>query len=405
MKVVHVGYRATVVSRTGGAGIAGRRIFDAQRKFPVELCIDCVKDPEEPEAALFVPNAWVRSQIFAERVLTRLFHLPLVSAGVVSTGFPAFINAQKPDIVQLSWVRAYAMGVRELAKIKGPVVWLLHDLWPMLGTRAYPVDESFKTTGCSESWLDHWVWKEKCKAIQSMRDRMCVVGPSRWAAKQAEESVVFRGCRTEFIPYPLSDEFIAASRTIAKLPKTRKEKFTILFGAALNYRDPIKGYDRLMAALSRLPVESRKSISVRVFGSAGDPIVENGIEVSFLGRLDQKGLIEAYHDADMFSFPSRQETWGQTKTEALSCGTPVVAFDETACAEGITHEVNGWVAAANDIAGYAEGINWLFRMWRKGDALRFPDVTTDYTLDAVGRQWHDLYRSLLRNKGVHNDQV
>lgn len=394
MRVVHVNFDAV---KKGGATIAMLRTIDAQRHAGMDVEIACRRLPEAKGSKQLHPSLVGLSVEKVSKVLLHLLYgAHHQSTGLINMGVAGQINALKPDVVQMNWIQANTIGFKELKKIEVPIVWMTHDLWSMLGLRAYPIDESFKTTGCSESWLDHLVWKEKCKSIQAMRDRMCVVGPSRWAAKQAEESVTFRGCRAEFIPYPLSDEFIAASRTVAKLPKTRKEKFTILFGAALNYRDPIKGYDRLMAALSRLPVESRKSMSVRVFGSVGDPIVENDVEVSFLGRLDQKGLIEAYHDADMFSFSSRQETWGQTKTEALSCGTPVVAFDETACAEGITHGVNGWVAAANDIDGYAEGINWLLEMWQKGDGLRFPDVTTDYTLDAVGRQWYDLYRSLIR---------
>ena len=74
-----------------------------------------------------------------------------------------------------------------------------------------------------------------------------------------------------------------------------------------------------------------------------------------------------YHDGDIFAFPSKTETQGMVKIEAMLCGLPVVAFDRTACPESIEHGVNGWVAADGDRKGFADGLTHFFRQWKSGE--------------------------------------
>ena len=85
-------------------------------------------------------------------------------------------------------------------------------------------------------------------------------------------------------------------------------------------------------------------------------------------------LAQQYRDADVFAFPSRQETFGQTKIEALACGTPVIVFDETACAEGIKQLVNGYIAEKDNIEDYANGIRLLFAGKQAGASLTFNPI-------------------------------
>ena len=50
-------------------------------------------------------------------------------------------------------------------------------------------------------------------------------------------------------------------------------------------------------------------------------------KVHYLGYLhDESSLISLYNSADVKIVPSLQEAFGQTASEALSCGLPVVRF-------------------------------------------------------------------------------
>ena len=49
-------------------------------------------------------------------------------------------------------------------------------------------------------------------------------------------------------------------------------------------------------------------------------------DVRWLGVLDRKTLAKVYAAADVFVFPSLNETFGLVMLEAMSTGTPVAAF-------------------------------------------------------------------------------
>jgi glycosyltransferase involved in cell wall biosynthesis len=48
---------------------------------------------------------------------------------------------------------------------------------------------------------------------------------------------------------------------------------------------------------------------------------------------------------------------------------PVVAFDRTACADGILHKETGWIAPDGDVRSFCEGILWWRERSRKEDWL------------------------------------
>ncbi|MPM63022.1 D-inositol-3-phosphate glycosyltransferase [bioreactor metagenome] len=65
---------------------------------------------------------------------------------------------------------------------------------------------------------------------------------------------------------------------------------------------------------------------------------------------DPSVLAKFYSMADVFVNPSRQETFGLTTAEAISCGTPAVAYDVTACSEVVGKDrEGGYVAKAYDV--------------------------------------------------------
>ena len=102
-------------------------------------------------------------------------------------------------------------------------------------------------------------------------------------------------------------------------------------------------------------------IELVVFG-AGEP--ENqpdfGSPVHYLGLLhDDVSIALLYSAADVMVVPSRQEAFGQTAFEAMSCGTPVVCFDATGLKDIIDHQRNGYLAKSFDTSDLAAGINWV----------------------------------------------
>ncbi|MDX1589665.1 MAG: glycosyltransferase family 1 protein [Oleiphilaceae bacterium] len=61
----------------------------------------------------------------------------------------------------------------------------------------------------------------------------------------------------------------------------------------------------------------------------------------FCGTQTGEALATHYASADLFLFPSRSDTFGNVVTEAMASGLAVVAFDDAAPRDLITHGVNG----------------------------------------------------------------
>lgn len=112
----------------------------------------------------------------------------------------------------------------------------------------------------------------------------------------------------------------------------------------------------------------------------------------FPGFVDQAALRDAYCGADLFCFPSLEETEGIVVLEALACGVPVLVRDIPVYA--------GWLTDGRDVYKAAD----LDAFRRKAaDILagRLPDLTAAgravaaaRSLPALGRQLLGLYAAL-----------
>ena len=85
---------------------------------------------------------------------------------------------------------------------------------------------------------------------------------------------------------------------------------------------PGKGVERFC----KLDTKGLKKIVVGT-GDLEGPLREQYPDVHFAGYQHGRALAEYYNGARLFVLPSDTETFGMTVTEALACGTPVVALD------------------------------------------------------------------------------
>jgi glycosyltransferase involved in cell wall biosynthesis len=121
-------------------------------------------------------------------------------------------------------------------------------------------------------------------------------------------------------------------------------------------------------------------------------IAELGLdaEVVVIGYANHDELVWVYNAADLFVYPSSYEGFGMPVLEAMACGTPVIALNNTAFPEfagGVAHLLPD--ASVNTLA---EGISAVLSdaAWRERMAKEGPKRAASYDWPLVTKRYLDL---------------
>jgi glycosyltransferase involved in cell wall biosynthesis len=321
----------------------------------------------------------------------------------------AQVGRLNPDIVNLNWVCNGFLRIETLSHLKKPIVWTLQDMWAFTGGCHYSLGCDRYEAACGQcpqlqsqhmEDLSHQVWQRKAQAWQNIP--LTVVAPSLWLANCARSSGLFRDRSIQVIPLGLDTSIFTpmdqrAARSRLNLPQ---DKQLVLFGAIDATGDTRKGFHLLQQALKRLSLKGWSDrIELVVFGaSQPQPPIDLGFPIHYLGKFqDDLALSAVYSAADVMIAPSIEEAFGQTASESLACGTPVVVFKNTGLQDIVDHQCNGYLANHCDTDDLARGIAWV---------LEFADYSglrdrarqkaeREYTLNVQASRYLSLFQSLL----------
>jgi glycosyltransferase involved in cell wall biosynthesis len=123
----------------------------------------------------------------------------------------------------------------------------------------------------------------------------------------------------------------------------------LLFVGTLSQR---KGVKYLLEALKLLPPGT---VELTLCGRPVDDLAlfRGNSQVRVYPSISDKGLLEAYRNADVFVFPSLAEGFGHVLLEAMASGLPIVSTDRTAAPDLIRHGVEGFLVEAGNSSDLA----------------------------------------------------
>ena len=400
----------------GGAAQAARRIAGAVRGVGAEVAF-LVKERTGPPEDAMVTNALAsRLPILAKAVdRAPVLAYPNGASLFRSLNFsPAWargddtaerINQIGADIVHLHWVNYGHLGPEGIARIRAPVVWTLHDMWPFTGGCHYSGGCDRFSARCglcpvlgsrSETDISRRLLERKLAAFASKP--ITVVTPSSWLRTLAQSSAVFGQTPVSLIPNPLdtwtfSPGDRAAARRRLGLPLDAP---LILFGATNAFTNPHKGYAGLRQALDDIAARPKPHLVVFGADESQRSLAPSGMVTHLLGRMtDPSAVADAYRAADVFVAPSLQDNLPSTVMESLGCGTPVVAFDIGGMADMIDHGRTGWLVRPGDTAGLADALLEGIGATAEVRAAARQAAETRYAPEQVGAAYLRIYEAAL----------
>lgn len=322
------------------------------------------------------PNRVAGRLTKAHRRLLRTENRVLHSTALVPTPTLRRIREFAPDAVVLHWLGNSILSVAQVGRLSRlgiPVFWFLHDTWAFCGAEHYPhgsADRRFVEgyrRDNQPSWesgfdVNRATWNRKRR---HWTQPMHLIAPSRWIAEVAKSSALMRSWPVDIVPNPLEVEWWSglAREEARRQLKISRERRIILFGAIGGEKDLRKGADLLRASLARLSKslsrELKANLEVLTFGGKQSIDNASGLPIRSIGRLNDQELRLYYSAADVMVVPSRQEAFGQTASEALCCGTPVVAFRVGGLPDLVDDGVNGRLVKPFSTEAMSEAIGWL----------------------------------------------
>jgi len=130
--------------------------------------------------------------------------------------------------------------------------------------------------------------------------------------------------------------------------------------------------------------------------------------ITFAGRIDQSRMPDIIRCFDVGVVPSYQECCSVAILEQMACGIPIVATDVGGNADLVTHGVTGAIVPPSNPDALAAAIRDLLLSPGKrelfGTAAR-RKIESHFTINAITKQYTDLYTSLYRERNRGDDAL
>lgn len=293
---------------------------------------------------------------------SRLFDNHGLSSKSATRRFIDTVKKISPHVIHLHNIHGYYLNYELLFQFLkewgGPVVWTLHDIWPITGHCAYfGVEECQKwLTGCGNCkrlntypqsiLLDRSAsnFRKKRDAFTSL-DNLTLVPVSNWLSGLIGQSfmahypriTIHNGIDTNiFSPGPKADTPFVIG--VASVWEERK-------GLQDFYRLRELLPDEIQIKLVGLTEAQCKDLPSGIIG------IERTNSVVELANL--------YSSALAFINPTYEDNFPTVNIEALSCGTPVITYKTGGSPEAIDSRT-GIVVEKGDVKGISDAIMGIF---------------------------------------------
>ena len=405
----------------GGAHRAAERIFSVlsseldSREFLVQFRVVRSKVSRSGLSSGYPPKSFKRRMSFslaliARRLKKRLYAVcggnTLYSRASLNSGLVSEVSAGQPDLVLANWLGDYTDSIEELGQLQAKLVLRNGDMWWFQGARHFAAGEGGSRSNLQRLLEALFFWKEDRQTLQRKKKYLypavvATVSPSPWITNQVALSSLMPRAIHATIPNPVDQSvwFAEARDEARRVFDIPTHSLSVGFGAVDGLRDPRKGGDIFLRTLGILgrKKDAFRNLRCDIFGGKVRKKNVGAVPLVGHGVLDDNDLRMFYSAVDVFVVPSRAEGFPNTALEALSCGTPVVAFNIGPMTDYLVHGRTAMLANAFDCQDLAEKLEFALEnsAWReRAGVLGRQFMEEAFSPSAVASRWRAFFQEV-----------
>jgi glycosyltransferase involved in cell wall biosynthesis len=290
-----------------------------------------------------------------------------------------------PDIVQLCNISGNCIALNEIKKIKIPVVHRLSDFWPYHGPMHYSITpykgffakKIFKIINGTA--IDHGI--------------DAIVCPSEWTMDNLDLNIGLSASKN-FIPNAVKSNGI-----VSKISSKKPLKLGLI---SVNLDTKRKGSSHIIPFLNNL--SEKINFILEIYGNGQIKGIETArFSYRYNGPFKLGDIKNVYMNINILLYPPYLENSGNTITEALSFGVPVIAQSGTGNDSYVNENVGALIDYKNfstqEYFNFLKQIENLYSCYDTAQLNCITSVKEQYSYIAVGTKYTELYKNLNLRRG------
>jgi glycosyltransferase involved in cell wall biosynthesis len=304
------------------------------------------------------------------------------------------------------------ISIEDIAKIKKPIVWTMHDSWVFCGAEHHPnifendirfIEGYIKKNKPRTTFgLDicKKTWKRKKQSWKNIKFNF--ISPSNYEKQCIDKSALFRESPSKctVIPNIVPKEIFRPfnKNLLKEVYQIPLDKKVIGFGAAydITNKKSIKGDYLLIDTLKRIPDTSPYQLVI--FGNINTSFTkEIKLPIFATGFISNYYILATiYNLCDVFICPSLLENLPNVCLEPLSCGIPVAAFNTGGIPDIVEHKKTGYLAKCFDTEDLYNGIIYCIENHRELSYNSGVKSNEDFDEFEITKRHIELYKTILK---------
>lgn len=300
---------------------------------------------------------------------SRLFDDQGLSSYYATKTFVNHIKGVNPDLIHLHNLHGYYLNYpilfEYLSSVNIPIVWTLHDCWPITGHCSHFdfIGCDRWRTGCGHCpglsvyprslFLDRSARNYRLKkgCFTSVLDRLTIVPVSNWLESFVRQSFL-KDASIRTIHNGIDVSTFSPKEVSSLRGKYSLGDKKIVLGVALPWTKR-KGLEDMLILSDALPSDQYQVMMVGLSDKQLKSLPAGIIGIQRTNNVQE--LAELYSLATVFVNPTYEDNFPTVNLEALACGTPVITYRTGGSPEAVDEET-GIVVEKGDINGMARAV-------------------------------------------------